>query len=299
MSAVAASWQDVAEKGSVVGVRLLLALSTAFGRRAARAVLPLVALWYVAFHPGVRRASRDYLPRVGVRPTLGAVYRHVLTFARVTLDRLFFAKGDARPFEIATHGEEHLARLRAERRGALLVLAHLGSFEVMRTLSAERSFALNIVGYFRNARMINATLRALNPAVDARLIEIAPRDVGFVFEIERRLAAGELVGTMADRVGFDGKSAAVPFLGGTARLPTGPWLLAAALGCPVYVAFGLYSEPNRYDLYCEPLAERVALPRGGREEAAAELAARYAARLEHYCRLAPLNWFNFYDFWSV
>jgi Predicted acyltransferase len=25
---------------------------------------------------------------------------------------------------------------------------------------------------------------------------------------------------------------------------------------------------------------------------------RYAARLEHYCREAPFNWFNFYDFWA-
>jgi predicted LPLAT superfamily acyltransferase len=24
---------------------------------------------------------------------------------------------------------------------------------------------------------------------------------------------------------------------------------------------------------------------------------RYVERLEHYCRLAPYNWFNFYDFW--
>jgi predicted LPLAT superfamily acyltransferase len=25
---------------------------------------------------------------------------------------------------------------------------------------------------------------------------------------------------------------------------------------------------------------------------------RYAQRLEHYCRMAPYNWFNFYDFWK-
>jgi predicted LPLAT superfamily acyltransferase len=24
----------------------------------------------------------------------------------------------------------------------------------------------------------------------------------------------------------------------------------------------------------------------------------YVARLEHYCRLSPYNWFNFYDFWA-
>jgi predicted LPLAT superfamily acyltransferase len=25
----------------------------------------------------------------------------------------------------------------------------------------------------------------------------------------------------------------------------------------------------------------------------------YASRLEHYCRDAPYNWFNFYDFWHA
>jgi predicted LPLAT superfamily acyltransferase len=24
----------------------------------------------------------------------------------------------------------------------------------------------------------------------------------------------------------------------------------------------------------------------------------YVARLEHFCRDAPYNWFNFYDFWA-
>ena len=66
----------------------------------------------------------------------------------------------------------------------------------------------------------------------------------------------------------------------------------------MYLAFGLYEEPNRYALYCEPFAERVVLPRASRADALAAYAARYAARLEHYCRLAPYNWFNFYDFWS-
>ena len=24
----------------------------------------------------------------------------------------------------------------------------------------------------------------------------------------------------------------------------------------------------------------------------------YGLRIEHYCRLTPYNWFNFYDFWK-
>ena len=36
---------------------------------------------------------------------------------------------------------------------------------------------------------------------------------------------------------------------------------------------------------------------GERSAAIEQLLRRYAERLEHYCRLAPYNWFNFYDFW--
>ena len=156
-----------------------------------------------------------------------------------------------------------------------------------------------MLGYFRNARMINSALRRLNPGFDARFIEIRPDDPTFVFDAEARVAAGEMLGTMGDRVGFDGKSVSAPFLGDAARFPTGPYLLAAALRCPVYLAFGLYREPNRYELSCEPFAERIELPREGRDQALAAYARRYAARLEARCRSAPDNWFNFHDFWSA
>jgi predicted LPLAT superfamily acyltransferase len=76
-------------------------------------------------------------------------------------------------------------------------------------------------------------------------------------------------------------------------------MLAAALRCPVYLTFGLFREPNRYDIYCEPFAERVELPRASRDAAARAYVERFAERLEHYCRLAVDNWFNFYDYWRV
>jgi predicted LPLAT superfamily acyltransferase len=62
--------------------------------------------------------------------------------------------------------------------------------------------------------------------------------------------------------------------------------------------FGLYTAPSRYDLYCEPFAERITLPRRGREQALLDVVQRYADRLEEHARRAPDNWFNFYDFWG-
>ena len=89
------------------------------------------------------------------------------------------------------------------------------------------------------------------------------------------------------------------FCGAEAAFPTGPFLLASALKCPVYLVFGLYFEPNRYELFCEPFADRIELPRAARAEALRAVVQRYAERLEHYARQAPDNWFNFHDFWRT
>jgi predicted LPLAT superfamily acyltransferase len=291
-------WLLMAERGSALGIRTLVVLSTVLGRRVTSLLLPFIALWYALLDRPVRRASRAFLARVQGRATLGAVVRHIRCFAQVTLDRLFLLRGKYEPFEIHTHGEEHLTGLAERRQGAILIMAHLGSFEIMRALSVSKRLPVNILGNFHNARLINAVLAGLNPEVDARFISVRPNDPTFVFDVEDRIRAGEMVGTMGDRVGADGKAVRVPFLGGEAAFPTGPYLLAAVLRCPVYLAFSTYRAPNRYDLYCEPFAERLELPRADRQAALSAVVARYAARLEAYCRLAPDNWFNFYDFWS-
>jgi hypothetical protein len=104
-------------------------------------------------------------------------------------------------------------------------------------------------------------------------------------------------GHPADRVSGP-RTVVASFLGRQASFPAGPFLIAATLRCPVYLAFGLYFAPRRYEFYCESLVEAIHLPRAGRDAALAEVVAAYAARLKHNCRLAPDNWFNFFDFFT-
>ncbi|HRE16014.1 MAG TPA: hypothetical protein PLW86_02970, partial [Rhodocyclaceae bacterium] len=86
------------------------------------------------------------------------------------------------------------------------------------------------------------------------------------------------------------------FLGASACFPQGPYILASLLECPVYLFFCV-EEADGYRIVFEPFADQVMLPRGRREAAMAEYAQRYAHRLEALCRQAPLQWFNFFDFW--
>ena len=108
-----------------------------------------------------------------------------------------------------------------------------------------------------------------------------------------------MVAVLGDRAELDANRVEVEFLGGQARFPTGVYLLASVLKCPIFLTFNLYRSPNSYDCYCEPFASQLELPRGQREAALADQAQSFARRLEHFCRLEPGNWFNFYDFWSV
>lgn len=294
-------WLDVAEAGGALGIQVLVVACTLFGRSTARLLLWFVALYYALFHATARRASREWLERIygPGRVTFGMTYRHILRFSQVALDRLFLIRRQMWRFSIQTHGDDHLRTIRNSKTGTLFLGAHLGSFEAMRAQAELHGVRVNIVGHFRNARMINTALHWLDPKCTARLIEIEPGRIDFIFNIKECIERGEHVAILADRVGVAGDEVEVRFMGDPVRLPGGVYLLAHVLRCPVYLIFTIYSEPNRYNIHCEPFADRVVLPRGARSEAIAEYAQRYADRLSHYARGAPDNWFNFYDFWAA
>lgn len=293
-------WLTRGERGALLGIRLVFWMARVLGRWPTRQFVRLLALYYATFDAAAARASHDWLTRVHGRPATRAETRaHILRFAQVALDRIYLLQGATHGFRVTRTGSHHLEGLVARRQGAVLLGAHLGSFEAMRAGAREETLPLYIVGHFENARMINALLARIAPEMAGRVIHAGGDPVAFALRIRELVEGGALVAILGDRVGLNDKAIEVPFLGQPARFPTGPFLLAAILRCPVYLVFGLYFDPDRYDLYCEPFAERVELPRGHREEALRAIVERYAERLEAHARKAPDNWFNFYDFWGT
>ena len=104
-------------------------------------------------------------------------------------------------------------------------------------------------------------------------------------------------GIGADRATEDERAVQVQFMGGTVEFPEGPWTLAAALGVPVILGFGLYCGGHRYEAHFELFSERIITARATRQADIQAQAQRYAERMEYYARRAPFNWFNFYDYW--
>ncbi len=292
-------WLTRGESGAMWAIRLVSTMALTLGRWPTRQVLAVVAFWYTVFDRPARTGSRLWHERIHERDsTFWDAYKHIRRFVNVTLDRIFLLSGKHQHFELKRTGNEHLHALTDAKKGAILLGAHMGSFEAMRIGGAEEEFLINIVGHFENAKMINSILTDLNPEIASRVIHVGQDPIGSALTLRERLADGEMVAILGDRTGINDKTVTVNFLGRPAEFPAGPFLLASILRAPVYLVFGLYFEPNRYELFCEPFVERVNLPRGNRQAALQETVQRYADRLEHYCRLAPDNWFNFYDFWK-
>ncbi|MBP8169026.1 MAG: acyl-CoA synthetase [Azonexus sp.] len=293
-----AAWLQQQEKSNLAILKLMVWISLTFGRAIGRLVLYGIAGYYVLFAPKARRFSRAYLSRaLGRWAEWSDGFRHVLAFASTIHDRIYLLNDRFDLFDIEIIGAEALDASLAKQPGALLIGAHLGSFEVLRAVGRGRAgLKVAMLMYEENARKINAALEAINPAATADIIALGRMDS--MIEARDKLDQGYLVGMLADRGLGDDATVDHEFLGKMAPLPVGPFRMAALLRRPVFFMAGLYLGGNRYQIHFEPLADFSETPRAERDAAMRAAQQRYAERLSHFCRLAPYNWFNFFDFWQ-
>ena len=293
-----AEWATRPERSSMAVLRFMVWLSLFLGRRLSRVVLYPIAAYFVVFAPKAMRASQAYLRRaLGRTARLPDGFRHVLTFASVVHDRVYWLRGRQDLFEIEVIGESHLATLRQQGRGMVFAGGHFGSFEALRVVGERHGIDTRMLMFPDNARKVTAALTSINPALANSVIALGRPDS--VLSVRDHLQNGGSVGILADRMLGEDKSRDIPFLGEPAPFPVGPWRLAAMLAAPVVFMAGCYLGGNRYQLVFEPIIDFAQVPAEKRASAMQEAQDRFVELLEARCRQAPWNWFNFYDFWHA
>jgi predicted LPLAT superfamily acyltransferase len=299
-------WARLGERGADWGLRLLAAVYRVLGWHGCMVLLFPVALYFHMTGTEQRRASRDFLRRAFAaqgeprEPGPLDTARHSLGFARKALETFagWIGADDRVPIEIANPRE--MDRALADERGLILIVSHLGNADLSRTaLDDERRARLTILVHTRHAENYARLLRRFRPEAAFNTLQVTEVDPATIIALQERVERGGWIAIAGDRTPVEGdrRTSSARFLGEAARFPQGPYLLAHLLDCPVYLLFCL-NEGGRYRLYFERFADRIELPRRGREAALQEWAARYARRLEAYCLRDPFQWYNFFDFWA-
>jgi predicted LPLAT superfamily acyltransferase len=291
-------WAQQQERGSVVALKLMTWIALHLGRSISRLILlPIVAYFLIA-SPKARATSRQFLSRIPQQRTGWlSLYRHLFAFAAVTLDRIYFLNGRMELFDIDIKDVNNSALTAASSGAGLFLMgAHLGSFESIRSIARDYpQLKMVLLMYEDHALKIKQQLASINPEAQQDIIALGRP--GAMLQVRAQLGDGALIGLLGDRTLDEHGNVQVPFLGSTATFPLGPFRMAAMLRHPAYFMVGLYQGGNRYTVHLEPIMDFSSST--DKPEFAAQAALeRYVQLIEQYCKLAPYNWFNFFDFWQ-
>jgi len=305
-AAPAAGWSSAQERGSALALRFIVGCVRIIGSGPLVVLLAPIAFYFVIFARESTSASRAYLRRIrrlrseSGEPGFLAVFRHYYNFAAAILDRVALWSSAIDGFDIEIHGREHMEPAIEARSGAILVGAHIGSFDVLRVIAREADIPINVLMYSVNAERINDAFKRLDPDSTVRIIDLDQTSMNTGLEIRRCIERGEFVAVLGDRMrpGSRDRVSYASFLGESAAFPQGPFLMAHLLQMPVVLTIALRRGPRCYDIYLETIADGARISPRERPAVIQKQIELYASRLEHYCLKAPLQWFNFYDFWA-
>lgn len=285
---------DGKSKGTVLGYKIFVFLIQKAGVKAAYVLLYFVASYYFLFLKKSNKAISYYFKeRLGYSriKSKKMVFKSYYTFGQTIIDKISISAGMRNKFTYEFDGIETLKNLLAEKKGGVLISAHIGNFEIAEHFlgDIDIDFQINLVTTDLEHSAIKNYLESVTQKPTVKFI-IIREDLSHIFEINAALSKNELVCFTGDRY-FEGtKSLSEKILGEEANFPAGPFLIASRLKVPVVFVY-VMKEPNlHYHLYAREATVKHRDEKG--------LLKAYIESVESMVKKYPLQWFNYFDFWN-
>jgi len=299
-------WSRISESGTILGMRFMLLMSRVFGRGGFRLFLYPVMLYYYLAKPAARAASRQFQQQIA--PLLPAAerarlspFRNFIMFGEILLDKMLVWTGRIRREDVIFETPDTIDEIEKNRKGGIIIVSHLGNFEICSALADKvPDLQMTILIYTRHAQKFNKLLKRVSGSDDVEIMQVTDVSPITAMQLAERVRAGGYVVIAGDRTPVTGENrvSRVRFLGRGAALPQGAFILAGLFKCPVYLLFCL-KHKERYHVWVEHFGRLLDFgERARRSEILDDAVQRFAHRLEHYCKMAPLQWFNFFPYWE-
>lgn len=285
-------------RGGKSGIWFFITVLRVLGLRVTYFLSIPVAIYFSYASPDVA-ATMDFHRRVFGRvpwwKKRWLVFKHFFSFGRAIIDRTAILAGQTNKFSYSFDGEVHIHEALAEGRGVLLLTAHLGNWEAAGQLLARLDVPINVTGFDNESDEIRALLKESSQA-KFRLLPLtgSPTDA---IPLVGALRRGEVVAMLGDRE-YGSPSSRANFLGDMASFPIGAFVLASIANAPLVMVFNLREKGGHYRFFGFPPLYPKMPAHHLRDDYLKNCAATFAQNLESILKRDPMQWYNFYPFWS-
>lgn len=244
---------------------------------------------------GVKNLQRaEGMPKdpAEIQRLLRRVYEHFgVSLAEILLIPRMVARGELMQ-RVSLEGREHLDGALARGRGAIIVVPHMGNWEISAMAVAAGGYKANSVSRPIENPWLHAYFTPRRQATGHRLV-FREGAIGVMREV---LARNEVIAIMPDQNAHE-KGVFVPFFGRPASTGRTTALMAIKSGAPIVPA-KCYREGRLKHrvVFTEPLRPDDALPL---DEAVRKLTAEMTARIEGWVRERPEQWMWLHARWKT
>lgn len=287
---------DGQSKGTILGYKIFVFIIKNIGIKAAYSLLFFVAFYYFVAYPSNFKAMYQYFRKRQQQPAskaLTSVYRTYFTFGQTIIDKFAIFAGLRERFTFDFDGIEILKTMLAEKKGGVLISAHVGNFEIAEKFFADIDFdhQIHIVTVDQERSSLKSYFEEISVERTSVQYIYVKEDMSHIFAINEALSNNELICFTGDRYVELQKTMEIEFLGSEASFPAGTFALASRLKAPVAFVY-VMKEPNlHYHLYTRRAPEIKHRDAHGVLQA-------YINSLTAIVKKYPYQWFNFFDFWT-
>lgn len=260
-----------------------------------------IATGYFLFFP--RRVAASYRFYRAVFPhrrawyPLWCAWKQFHNFTAIYIDRYFLEFSGN--IHYTAQGWHYLEKAAESRTGGILLMSHLGNWEVAARLLTEKGLPLLLFMGKKAGEQIEGMQKS---SLQKSGVEIIASPLGRpspmnILEGVKYLRNGWILSMAGDRFGDAGRCRVeAEFLGHTVRLPETPYALALATGAPVFVFFALRTGRRKYRFIIYPPLHLRADSRDSRKACIRQAAQEYARFLEQTVYESPFEWHHFEPF---
>ena len=215
-------------------------------------------------------------------------------FAKYLVDFFRSEKIDAQLLKklVRVEGRENIDAALIGGKGAVMLSAHMGNWELGGTVIASMGYPLSAVVLTHRNKRINDFFQ--RQRMRGRM---KPIEIGYSLRAcYRSLKSNHLLAVLGDR-DFTRNGIMTEFFGKRALIPKGAAVFSYKVGSAIVPAFMIRQKDDTFTLFIdEPI-----FPDTGMEEDAAivDLTKKCTAVIESYVRKYPTQWYIFKDLWDT